>query len=183
MQIIQPVSLTPDHYFKANYHTQMRSPENCPNCRHPNCLSALGYYERYITCLLEVLRIWIRRFRCKECRISVSCLPDFAQPYRAVNTATVEAGFNGDPSSRSVQHWGSLIEVYWKSFTRHLGLLLRTVGSAYGRCPPHPNAEDFWQKLKGACDGLPTVTRELVDKFRTCLFGTYQCHQRRILSS
>lgn len=183
MQIIQPVSLTPEQYVNANYHKEVRPPENCPNCKKPNSLWALGYYERYVTCLLEVLSIWVRRFRCQECRISVSCLPDFAQPYRAVNSATVEAGFNGEASTRSVQHWGSLIQVYWKAFTRHLGLLLQTVGSAFGRCPLHLSVDAFWQKLKRACGGLDTATRQLVDKFRTCLFGTYRCHQRKILSS
>ena len=93
MQTIFQTSLTPEQYAEQDYQRQVKSPENCPNCSQALTLEALGYYHRYITTATAlVLWIWIRRFLCRHCRISVSCLPQFAQPYRPVNTPTIAAG-------------------------------------------------------------------------------------------
>jgi hypothetical protein len=179
MQTIYPVSVTPEQYAEQNYQTQVRPPESCPNCAQANCLEAHAYYHRYITqSVALVLMIWVRRFLCTLCKITVSCLPDFAQPYRLVNTATVQAGFDGDLTRPEVQRWRSFMVAYWKRFVEHLPLLTRTVGNVFGRCPLHPSADAFWGQMKKACGGLATATRQLVDWFRTCLFGTYRCHQR-----
>ena len=183
MQQIYPTSLTPAQYVEQNHHKQVRPPENCPNCGQAHTLEALTYYRRYVTSLVDVLRIWVRRFLCRECRVSVSCLPDFAQPYRAVNTATVEAGFSGQTQKREVQHWGALIEVYWERLVAHLPLLLRQVGNAFGPVSLQPTAGSFWSQLLRHCGDLAKATRQLVQEFHTCLFGTYRCHQRRPLQA
>ena len=87
MQTIFQTSLTPEQYAEQEYHKQVKPPENCPNCQRAHVLEALAYYQRYIsTATAVVLLIWVRRFLCRHCRISVSCLPQFAQPYRPVNT-------------------------------------------------------------------------------------------------
>jgi hypothetical protein len=181
MQSIYPTSLTPEQYVQQAYHKQVLPPENCPNCGQAHTLEALAYYRRYVTYLLVVLRICVRRFLCRQCRVSVSCLPDFAQPYRAINTATVEAGFSGQAQGREVQHWEALNRVYWKRFAAHLPRLLRQVGNAFGPVPLQPTAEGFWPQLLGHCGDLANATRQLVHDFHTCLFGTYRCHQRRQL--
>jgi hypothetical protein len=144
MQNIYPTSLTPAQYAQQEYHKQVLPPENCPNCGRAHTLEALAYYQRYVTYLLVVLRICVRRFLCRQCRVSVSCLPAFAQPYRAINTATVEAGFSGPTQGREVQHWGALIAVYWTRFATHLPWLLRQLGNAFGPVPLQPTAEGFW---------------------------------------
>jgi hypothetical protein len=113
--------------------------------------------------------------------VSVSCLPDFAQPYRAVNSATIEAGFSGQTQKPEVQHWGASLEVYWGRFQGHLPVLLRQVGNAFGALPLQPTAKGFWRQLLGQCGDLAGATRQLVHQFHTCLFGTYRCHQRRQL--
>jgi hypothetical protein len=136
-----------------------------------------------VTYLLVVLRICVRRFLCRKCRVSVSCLPAFAQPYRAINTATVEAGFNGQTQRQEVQHWGALIEVYGKRFEAHLPQLVRQVGNAFGPVPLQPTAKGFWSQLLAHCGDLANATGQLVHDFHTCLFGTYRCHQRRQLQA
>jgi hypothetical protein len=178
VQTIYPTTLTPLQYLEEGAAKQVKRPENCANCGGANCLEALGYYWRYISHLLECLRIPIRRFLCLRCRVSISCLPDFAQPYRVVNSPTVEAGFNGG-KARAEVHWGSLIAVYWKKFTAFLQSLLRAVGNAFGPCPLQARAEDFWKLILQQCGSLAAGTEELVGKFRVCLFGKYRCHQRK----
>lgn len=183
MQTIFKTSLTPLQYFEQNFQTQVKPPENCPNCGWAHTLEALAYYDRYVSWLTGVLLIWVRRFLCRHCRVSVSCLPDFAQPYRAVNSATIAAGFSGQGQSRELnraaEHWGTAIAVYWRRYQRHLPGLLRIVGSAFGALPLQPTAQEFWQQLLARCVDLASATRQLVGQFHTCLFGTYRCHQRR----
>ena len=140
--------MTPEQYAEQEYHKQVQPPENCPNCQRAHVLEALAYYHRYITTATAlVLLIWVRRFLCRHCRISVSCLPQFAQPYRQVNTPTVAAGFSGQDARPEVRRWSQLIKVYWRRFETHLPLLLRQVGNAFGSVPLQPIATDFWRQL------------------------------------
>jgi hypothetical protein len=184
MQRIYPTSLTPEQYAEQEYHKQVQPPENCPNCQRAHVLEALAYYHRYITTATAlVLLIWVRRFLCRHCRISVSCLPQFAQPYRPVNTPTVAAGFSGQDARPEVRRWSQLIKVYWRRFETHLPLLLRQVGNAFGSVPLQPIATDFWRQLLRQCSDLAEATRQLVHQFHTCLFGHYRCHQRRQLQA
>jgi hypothetical protein len=181
MQSIFQTSLTPKQYSDQEYQKQVKAPENCSNCMRAHTLEAHAYYRRYVTWLTSVLVIWVRRFLCRKCRVSVSCLPSFAQPYRAVNTATVEAGFNGQTQKPEVQHWGTAIEGYWRRFGAKLPRLLSQVGNAFGPVPLQPTARGFWEQLLTHCGDLASATRQLVHGFHTCLFGTYRCHQRRSL--
>ena len=125
-----------------------------------------------------VLLMWVRRFLCRHCRVSVSCLPEFAQPYRPVNTPTVEKGFNGEATDQTAR-WIGLIECYYERFESHLPVLLRQVGNAFGPMPLQPTAKGFWRQLMASCGDLGKATRQLVHQFHTCLFGNYRCHQRR----
>ena len=184
MQTIYPTSLTPEQYAELEHHKQVRPPDNCPNCQRAHVLEALAYYPRNITTATAlVLMIWVRRFLCRLCRVSVSCLPAFAQPYRLVNNATIAAGFNGEEARPEVQRWRSLISGYWRRLETHLPGLLRQVGNAFGPVPLQPTVQDFWRQLLRQCGDLARATRQLIHQFHTCLFGTYRCHQRRPLQA
>lgn len=181
MQTIYPVTLTPKEYVAQGFEDQVLKPENCANCGGANCLEALGYYARWVSNLLEVCRVQVRRFLCRQCKVSISCLPDFAQPYRVVATVTVQAGFN-EQSCPQTQHWGWLILEYWKKFSGQLQELLRTVGNAFGPCPVGLDAREFWNLLMAECGDLSKATQRLVHEFGICLFGRYRCHQPKDLS-
>lgn len=180
MQIIISIALTPEQYAQGDHHTQVKATSQCPNCQEAHRLKALGYYFRGITqSVAQVLRIGIRRFRCGQCRISVSYLPQFAQPYRLVNTQSVEAAFQGQNSSAQVQRWMHLILAYWQCFQRHLPVLIARVGNFFGTIALKASAKDFWNDLITGCGSLAKATQTLVNQFHTCLFGQYQCHQRK----
>ena len=184
MQTIFQTSVTPEQYAQQEYQRQVPAPESCPNCEQAHSLEAHCYYHRYITTATAlVLWIWVRRFWCRHCRITVSCLPAFAQPYRVVNTATVEAGFNGEARRPEVQRWELLIKDYWERFAAHVPVLLRQVGQAFGPVPLQPTARGFWRQLLACCGELARATGQLIQRFHTCLFGTYRCHQRRQLQA
>ena len=185
MQTIFQTSLTPEQYAEQEY--QRASParrKTAPIVDRAHALEALAYYHRYITTATAlVLLIWVRRFLCRHCRISVSCLPQFAQPYRPVNTPTIAAGFNGQATARGPARWSELIRGYWRRFETHLPVLVRQVGNAFGPLPLQPTAQGFWRQLLERCGDLATATRQLIHQFHTCLFGTYRCHQRRQLQA
>lgn len=184
MQTIFQTSLTPEQYVEQDYHKQVRPPENCLDCGRAHTLEALAYYWRYVTgATALVLRILVRRFLCRHCRVSISCLPEFAQPYRPVNTPTIAAGFNGEAAQPQVQRWCLLLRTYWKRFETHLPVLLRQVGNAFGPVALKPTGKGFWQQLLRHCGDLGSATRQLVHQFHTCLFGNYRCHQRRQLQA
>lgn len=184
MQTIFQTSLTPEQYVEQDYHQQVSPPENCLDCGRAHSLEALAYYWRYVTgTAAVVLRILVRRFLCRHCHVSISCLPEFAQPYRPVNTPTIAASFNGEAARPQVQRWSLLLRTYWQRFETHLPVLLRQVGNAFGPVPLKPTAKDFWRQLLGHCGELGGLTRQLVGQFHTCLFGTYRCHQRRQLQA
>lgn len=176
MQTIYPTTLTPVEYLQQDGATQVPKPEICTHCGAAGSPEALGYYERWISHLLEALRIRVRRFWCSRCRVSISCLPDFAQPYRVVNSQTVQAGFEGGTGPPEV-HWRWLIAAYWKKFAAHLKALVLRVANALGPCPVEVTPESFWKLILQQCDCLAAGTEELVRQFRICLFGTYRCHQ------
>jgi hypothetical protein len=179
VQTIFQTSLTPEQYAEQESHRQVPPPANCLNCHRAHCLEALGYYERWISTVMSLfVPIFVRRFICRHCRVTVSCLPQFAQPYRLVNTPTVAAGFNGDDTRTEVRRWKSLIGVYWRQFEKHLPALLLRLGNAFGAAPVRASARGFWGRLIECCGDLETATRRMVHQFHTCLFGTYRCHQR-----
>jgi len=183
MQRIFQTSLTPEQYAEQDHHKQVKPPENCPNCQRARALEALAYYHRYITTATAlVLLIWVRRFLCRHCRVSVSCLPEFAQPYGPVHTPRIAAGFNGQAAPQ-VARWTELIRGSWRRFRPHLPVRLRQVGNAFGPVPLQPTAKEFWPQLLQHCGELASATRQLIHQFHTCLFGTYRCHQRRPLQA
>jgi hypothetical protein len=180
MQIIVPVALSPEQYVESNYQEQIAPPAICPSCQAAGSLKALGYYSRFVTAMVKavVLEIWVRRFWCRRCDITVSCLPDFAQPYRLVNNQTIEEGFQ-EKNPPHVQRWAGLVRGYWQRWEKHWPHLRSRVGAFFGRGAPGVTARQFWQSLLEACGSLTTATRQLVQDFRETLFATYPCHQPR----
>ena len=145
MQRIFQTSLTPEQYAEQAYQKQVPAPENCPNCARAHALEGLAYYHRYITTATAiVLMIWVRRFLCRHCRVSVSCLPSFAQPYRLVNTPTIEAGFNGQ-SSRQILQRVELPPISLVAKVRNLNLQIRKrqlfLAARHGETVPPPAVE------------------------------------------
>ena len=113
--------------------------------------------------------------------MTVSCLPDFAQPYRLVGTATIEAGFAGETLRRDVVVWKDLLRRYWRRFEQWHPQLEAHCGGFFGRPPPGESARGFWQRVVGGCGGLAAATALLVHRLGITLFGKYRCHQRRSL--
>lgn len=138
----------------------------------------LGVYERYVSCDGDCLLIKVLRFRCKQTGATVSLLPDFAQPYRLLETQLIEDSFLGR-ENRFLQTWSDLLQSYRKRFERWYGELSSIVGFSLGRAPPGIgcSGQEYFKWLVGACGNcIRKATRTLTKHLKVSIFGRYQCH-------
>ena len=177
MQLIYAIDIDPERYVAESFHKRIRPPTKCPNCHRSKTLWALGYYSRNLSRVgLGFLLIFVRRFRCRCCRITVSLLPGFAQPYRFVQNRTIEFYVRGIPFPDEVTRHLDLLSQYWRRFRIWLPELERTLGHALGRAPPRdPIAA--WRFLLEPHSDLGSTTQNLVTAFQITPFGRYRCHR------
>jgi hypothetical protein len=70
-----------------------------------------------------VIQIAVRRFCCRHCPVTASCLPQFAQPYRLVCNQSIEAFFDGVKDRCDVERWHELLERYRRRYEGFLAEL------------------------------------------------------------
>ncbi len=166
-------------YVQTDFQRSVTRPASCPNCGLQQALLALGYYSRNLANSQgTVLRISIRRFRCRACAKSVSILPSFAQPYRLILNLTIDAFFSGSLCGR-VLFWSPLLKRYWSRFKLLIPEIDRQIGSSLSHSPPHANGPEWWKVLVGKFGCLERMTKLIVERFRLTLFGRYLCHLPR----
>lgn len=177
LQLIQDLEVAPEQYLALKFHVRIRAPELCPHCTSRGALWALGYYFRNLTAAGSgVLRLPVRRFRCKVCRKTASILPSFAQPYRLVQNSTIEKYVAG-VRDFDVSRWLGLLRRYWRRFTRSLPDLQSLVLADRGRAPPCDDPALWWRFLISGHSNFATATMVVVLRFGVTFFGRYRCHQ------
>jgi hypothetical protein len=129
-----------------------------------------------VNVLGELLRLWIARFLCRQCRRTISYLPDFAFSYRLLGPESFEAFMDGDQERADVRRYRDVLGNYRQRFQDFGQELVRAVGVGLGVAPPR-SVDGLWLWIKKAGEGLRPITRHLVTVFRTSLFRRYQCHQ------
>ena len=85
--------------------------------------------------------------------MTVSCLPRFAQPYRLICNATIEAFFEGRSARNDVRAWSELLGRYRRAYQRWFETLRMECGALFGRSPPEqkplallgPDHEGLWR--------------------------------------
>ena len=177
MQIITACRVTPERYQAGNYHLRLRPPLVCPFCRRWRCLLPHGYYERWVTDKTgRPIRIRIARLLCVRRGGTVSLLPEFAQPYRLVANATIQAYFLGRRQGMAVQRWLPILKRYWKRWLGWYKKLKEIVGSYFGRAPPEESASALLARALASCGTVAGLTKLLVESFQATCFGRYRCH-------
>ena len=178
MQKLVRLKLSVEEYVQEQFHRRMRPPSQCPNCGRLRQLWALGYYRRYTTGELgKAIAFLVRRFRCTCCRVTVSCLPCFAQPYRLVNHTTLEAFVKGRHHQRDVQARWDLLQRYLSRFVEWHPELLKIIGHRFGRDSPNEDATAFLRRAVATCGSTSKLMVLLVEEYGTTCFSTYRCHQ------
>jgi len=178
MQIIFEFSGSPEEYVDGQVHKEVLPPSNCPACGEQICFESLGYYTRGISRIGSpgVMPIAIRRFRCVKCRISVSLLPSFAQPYRLVRNEIVQMFFDGNRDADDVLRWDYLLRRYLRRFCQWFPELIVRTAVRPSRSPPMDALEGFWGIFKNLWGSLSFATGQLVCGFQVTAFGAYKCH-------
>jgi len=178
MQVIVKTSCsTVEEYIAQEAHRGVRPPEQCPHCNKPHSFEHLGYYPRGCTDSTGKIReISVIRFKCPLSKRTVSCLPDFAQPYRMVNNTTSQRFFNGDRKSADVQRNRDTLRRYWRRFTGMAACFRHLVGCSLGRAPPKEPAAGLWRRILAKYRTLTNATRHLTREFKITCFGKYRCH-------
>ena len=178
MQVIIQVELSVEQYVEQQFHKRVRPPKQCGNCGQFGTLSLLAYYDRYTTDATgAAIQFWVARFICEACKLTTSCLPSFAQPYRLVASETIEAFIEDDTGRLDVRRNEGLLKCYFRRFDQWHKTLRSIVGNRFGRGPPQENATAFLRRAVAACGSLAELTLRLVQEFKTTCFGTYGCHQ------
>jgi len=176
--IVKTLGKTVEEYIELDAHLRIQRPERCPRCGKLHALTHLGYYPRGCTDSEGKIRgISVIRFECGGCGVTVSCLPDFAQPYRMVNNATTQKFFDGNVDSCDVQRNRDTLRRYWNVFTGMAGHIRQIVGCALGRAPPKEPAAGLWQRICTEWRTLAKATLHLTRDYHVTCFGRYLCHQ------
>lgn len=169
-------------YHENDGHLWVPIPDTCPQCLE-GILRGHGTYERNVSGpgRTEVLRIKIRRLLCLFCWLTTSLLPNFAQPYRLVNTDRIEthAVKGADP----VEPWLGLLLIYLRKIQAFLPLLCERLRIHKVRPPPQARQDArlmirWLVELRGS---LGSATEHLVNHLSICIFNKYKCHQRSLV--
>ena len=178
MQLIVEVPVDAEEYGSRGFQQSILAPTACPHCHVGAALQALGYYLRNVTGKKAVvLRLSIRRFRCRACGKTVSILPAFAQPYRLVHNEAIHRFFCGQHSSAETQPWRVLLRRYWNKFGRWISQANGVLHSCLDRAPPPSSTTAWWGVIVGAFTNMGLATRVLVTDSQVTLFGRYRCHR------
>lgn len=178
MQVIIAFPGDPDDYARQDAQLRVARPCTCPNCDKPTGLRALGYYRRWVSSSSrsKTTSIAVRRFRCPECHLTTSMLPDFAQPYRLVATDTVDAFLGGNRSGDAANVWFSLLHGYQRRFESQLPETRQVLSSAYSLTDLAQTAVDLWEEIRRHFGGARRLTSRLVAELGITVFGIYRCH-------
>ncbi len=179
MQVLYRVYVEAEGYVAQKFQERIPAPASCPHCGTPKSFWALGYYERNLSGTISgVMRIRIRRFRCIHCGKTVSFLPDFAQPYRLVQSRTIHRFFCGHRHASDIVRWYPLLQKYWHRFERWLPEVRKSVSLERScRPPPTRQSRAWWISLVERLGDLVPMTVHFVSQFHMTLFGGYRFHE------
>jgi len=179
MQLIKKMPVDAEKYVAENFQQQIRPPPECPNCGSHGSLWALCYYFRNLSRLVlrGTLRVSVRRFRCRQCRRTLSILPSFALPYRLIQSATVDEYFRGSAEAGASTRWLPLLRSYWIRFLEWIPEIDRVLGRTLGHHPLYGDGARWHASITAVYGNVEACTRQIVRLFRITLLGRYRCHQ------
>ena len=182
VQLIVELAIDAEEYASRSFQRSIVAPAACPHCRVRASLETLGYYHRNVTGKKStILRLSIRRFRCKMCGKTVSLLPAFAQPYRLLHNRTIHRFFCGDKEEEDVKPWLALLRRYWKRFSWWVTRDGAVPRSRFDHSPQPRSPAAWWAAVVALFGSLIVATKSLVTDFQVTLFGRYRCHRPNVL--
>lgn len=185
MQLVVQFAGDSDYYNRSHAEKIIASPTSCPNCNSQSGLKHHGYYERHVSSQAsgKLLRIRIKRLRCRSCRLTTSLLPWFALPYRLLCGRTVARFIRGDGIDSPDLRWQGLLNsclVRFRSWRSELSPILdREYAIELGNTSPR----DSWLVIEKHLGQIERATRSLVRRCAVTLLGAYRCHSSGFIES
>lgn len=134
---------TVQEYLRQSHQLVFPRPSICPICQAVNSLIGHGFYRRKPLDQLHAYRIRIKRWRCKSCRHTTSCLPSFLLRFRHYLLAVIGQALaarheqqasnaqlsqrcapEGSPSPRTLGRW---LTSFAREAPRWLGAIQETL--------------------------------------------------------
>lgn len=89
MQILHPFAGSVQQYCEAIADADRYRPDHCPQCEAKQPLAGHGFYQRTLVDVAFDGVIRVRRYLCRQCRRTVSLLPEFALPWLRFSLAVI----------------------------------------------------------------------------------------------
>jgi hypothetical protein len=122
------------------------------------------------------LLILIARFLCPLCGRTMSCLPSFAQPYRMMGTATVEAFLQKRMDEPGIaQHW-DLLHSYGQRWEQRSPEIEAVTGLFFGPLSDEPPPKRLLGALLSKWGDLQRASVQLLELFGETPLGRYRIH-------
>ncbi len=178
MQVVVPYAGNPEDYQSSAAQRQMTPPSHCPNCGSVRKLRLHGYYERYVSTKNtgEAIRLSVRRFRCRDCKLTTSLLPWFCLSYRLVRGESVARFLRGEGIDACDLQWHQLLGSCQRRFDAWYPLLSKQLTSAFGVPLDGIASRIGWTVIERLLGGISSASQRVISECRVTLFGRYACH-------
>lgn len=174
-----PYEGSPEDYHATSAERQMPAPDTCPNCGSSRRLRFHGYYTRFVSSQSsgEALLVNVRRYRCRDCRLTTSLLPWFCLPYRLVRGESVARFLRGDGIDACDLRWHGLISRCRKRFETWLPLLVEPLKASFDLGLKEVIPTMVWRTVESRFGSIGEATHALLSACRMTLLGSYLCHR------
>jgi hypothetical protein len=183
MQLLVSYQGAPESYVQSGAERRMTPPTPCPNCGCHRKLRLLGYYERFVSTMAGGLaRMKVRRFRCRDCRLTVSLLPDFCISYRLVRGESVARFLRGDGIEAPDLPWQDLLFNCQKKFSAWIPELEELLHVGFGVQCQGLSPKQAWIGMETHFGDWTKARFQILAKCGATMLGRFCCHASRLRS-
>ncbi|MGE9268108.1 MAG: DUF6431 domain-containing protein [Verrucomicrobiales bacterium] len=156
----------------------MEPPVCCPNCKSTRRLRFHGYYERDSSSSEtgNLIRIKVRRYRCRDCHLTTSLLPSFCLPYRLVSVTTISRFLSSGVIHSTELKWQGLVFRCEKRFVSWKIELAAEIAAKLPFSLPGISNRSDWIYIEQFLGGIECAASQLLADCAVTLFGRYRCH-------
>lgn len=181
MQILVAYPGDPESYMASEAARRMAPPSPCPICGCHRKLRLLGYYDRDVTTTVgKIARMKVRRFKCRECRLTVSLLPAFCLSYTLVRGESVARFLRGEGIDASDLPWHDLLIRCRKKFEAWAPELGELIQSAFGITLMGLSPKVVWTGIETHFGDWTIARGRILSACKVTMLGAYRCHTSRL---
>lgn len=169
MQIIHDFKISVKDYSNNNKLNDFPIIDECPFCH--DVLIKNGFYKRYVIVSNISYIIYIKRFRCKHCGLTVSILPSFLLPRFQRSLKDIFNIIYQYIKNRRLLIYRRAVFFYVKRFNKNLNALIIFFRETANGCPCFDNkkAIKLLEMIK-ACK-VPTFAKRFHNHFNKCFMA------------